>query len=118
MLKALRICVLLVPLCAQAQGLVVEAEVMEGSSDVELPSGGHVRYAILHHKHEKDQANLAQWLRHNKDAHVSFQTRDGASHPAVLQRLKDCFGRGLLLYADAVKLRTKETIRLSLGTAD
>jgi len=108
----------LVPLCVQAQGLVVEAEVMEASSDIELPGAAHVRYAILHHKHERDQASLAQWLRHHKGARVSFQTRDGASHPAVLQRLKACFGRGLLLYADPVQLGTKETIRLSLAATD
>ena len=110
--------VFLVPVCVQAQGLVVEAEVMEGSSDIELPGATHVRYAILHHKHQKDQASLAQWLRHHKDAHVSFQTRDGTSHPAVLQRLKDCFGRGLLLYADPVQLGTKDTIRLQLGATN
>jgi hypothetical protein len=119
MLRAsLWILLLLVPPCVQAQGLVVDAEVMEGSSDVELPGAAHVRYAILHHKHQRDQASLAQWLRHHKDAHVSFQTRDGTSHAAVLQRLKDCFGRGLLLYSDPVQLAAKETIRLSLGASD
>ncbi len=110
--------VFLVPVCVQAQGLVVEAEVMDASSGIELPGAAHVRYAIVHHKHERDQANLAQWLRHHKDAHVSFQTRDGTSHPAVLQRLKDCFGRGLLLYADPVQLGAKETIRLKLTAID
>ncbi len=119
MLRAsLWILVFVVPVCVQAQGLVMEAEVMEGSSKIELPGAAHVRYAILHHKHQRDQASLAQWLRHHKDAHVTFQTRDGTSHPAVLQRLKDCFGRGLLLYTDPVQLDAKDTIRLQLGTTN
>jgi len=107
--------VFLVPACVQAQGLLMEAEVMQGSSDIELPGAAHVRYAILHHKHQKDQASLAHWLRNHQDARVSFQTGDGTPHPAVLQRLKDCFGRGLLLYTAPVQLGAKDTIWLQLG---
>jgi hypothetical protein len=110
--------VVLLPVWAQAQGLAIEAEVMEGSTVIELPGAVHVRYAILHHKNQEDQASLADWLRHHLDAHVSFQTRDGAAHPAILQRLKDCFGRGLLLYTDPVQLGAKDTIRLQLGTTN
>jgi hypothetical protein len=111
----LRALVLSIPLSVHAQALVLEAEVMEGSADIELAGAEQVRYAIVHHKHQKDQASLAHWLRNHQDARVSFQTRDGTLHPAVLQRLKDCFGRGLLLYTAPVQLGAKDTIRLQLG---
>jgi hypothetical protein len=108
--------VLLIAMSAQAQGLVLEAEVMEGSTEVALPglAPNRVRYAVLHHKHQKDQASLAAWLQHHAGAHVSFETLDGAAHEAVLERLKHCFGRGLLLYTDSVRLKEKDVIRLRL----
>ena len=110
--------VALLPACAQAQGLVLEGEIMEGSAAIELPGAAHVRYAIVHHRYQEDQASLAEWLRHHSDPHVSFQTRDGTVHTAVLERLKDCFGRGLLLYTDPVQLEAKDTIRLQLGSTN
>jgi hypothetical protein len=109
---------LLASVSVQAETLTLEAEVLDGSADVELPGPTHVRYAILHHKHRNDQAGFAAWLRHHRDARVSFRTLDGASHEAVLQRLKHCFGRGLLLYTDAVRLEQKDVIRLQLGAND
>ena len=112
--------VVLLAVSVQAQGLVLEAEVMEGSEGVELPglTPHQIRYAILHHKQRKDQASFAAWLRGHGAARVSFQTLDGTTHQAVLQRLKHCFGRGLLLYTDAVRLEAKAVIRLRLGEAD
>jgi hypothetical protein len=119
MLRALMgVLAFLVSLWVQAETLSLEAEVLEGSGAIELPGPTRVRYAILHHKQQKDQANFAAWLRHHGDAHVSFQTLDGAYHKAVLQRLKHCFGRGLLLYTDAVRLEEKDVIRLRLGADD
>lgn len=102
---------------AQSQELILDAEVMEGSSAIELPgiAPKQVRYAIVHHKQQKDQARIAAWLRNHGGARVSFQTGDGKVHPAILQRLKDCFGRGLLLYTDPVRLQAKAVIRLQLG---
>jgi hypothetical protein len=55
----------LIAASVQAQGLVLEAEVLEGSAAIALPGLTHdqVRYVLLHHKHQKDQASLAAWLR-------------------------------------------------------
>ena len=112
--------VLLIAASIQAQGLALDAEVMESSADLALPGLTHdqVRYAILHHKQQKDQASLAAWLRSHGSTRISFQTLDGTVHQAVLQRLKHCFGRGLLLYTDPVRLEAKAVIRLRLGEAD
>jgi hypothetical protein len=114
--RSIGMLVFLFAMSAQAQGLVLEAQVMEASSDVELPGLGskRVRYVVLHHKHQKDQASLAAWLQHHAGARVSFETLDGAAHEAVLERLKHCFGRGLLLYTDSVRLKEKDVIRLRL----
>ena len=108
--------VLLIAASVQAQGLALEAEVMEATTDVALPALAphQVRYLVLHHKHQQDQASLAAWLQHHGGAQVSFQTPDGTLHQAVLQRLKHCFGRGLLLYTDPVWLKEKDVIRLQL----
>jgi hypothetical protein len=112
--------VVLIAASGQAQGLILEAEVLEGSADIMLPGLTHnqVRYVLVHHKHQKDQATLATWLRGHGDARVSFQTPDGTVHQAVLQRLKHCFGRGLLLYTDPVRLEAKAMIRLRLEAPD
>ena len=102
-----------------AGSLVLEAEVMESSAGVAVPGSGsaHVRTALLHHKHERDQAAFAQWLRGHQSGVVSFVVSDGSTHQAILHRLKHCFGRGLLLYADDVALAEKAVIRLELPLA-
>jgi len=100
-----------------AAELTLEAEVLEPTTEVELPalSPHPVQFLVLHHKHDQDQASLAAWLRQHGGAQVTFQTLDGTVHQAVLQRLKHCFGRGLLLYTDPVRLKEKDVIRLQLG---
>lgn len=109
---------LLVATVCQAQELVLEVEVMEGSPALELPgpAGNRVRYALVHHKHPQDQASFAAWLQQHSGAKVAFETPDGAAHDALLRRLDHCFGRGLLLYTDPVELKAKGVMRLRLGT--
>ena len=114
------IAVLTLVLCAagaHAQDLVLEAEVMEGSGDIALRglAPNRVGYALVHHKHQADQASFASWLRQHAGAQVAFEAPDGTVHAAVIERLKHCFGRGLLLYMDAVALKEKDVIRLRLG---
>ena len=50
----------------------------------------------------------------NDGAQVEFRTQDGETHPAVLHRLKHCFGRGLLLYSAPVDFKEKDVIELRL----
>ena len=101
---------------ATADDLVLDAEVMEAAA-VEVPDLGQasVRYALVHHKHHADQGALARWLQRHDGASVSFRAADGVSHHAVLHRLKHCFGRGLLFYADPVPLHAGDLIRLQLA---
>jgi hypothetical protein len=57
---------------------------------------------------------LAAWLQEHGGAAITFQAKNGAAHEAVLQRLKHCFGRGLLLYSERVELQARDVIRLRL----
>ena len=98
----------------------LDAEVLEGSGSLDLAGdrAGSVRYALIHHAREPDQAAFAEWLRSHKSAQVNFMTEDGTSHQGVLSRMKHCFGRGLLIYADPVGLAEKDSVRLELPMAD
>jgi hypothetical protein len=107
------------PCSLWAGSLVLEAEVMESAEGIAIPGAGsaQVRSALIHHKHDRDQAAFAQWLRGHQSGVVSFVVSDGNAHQAILHRLKHCFGRGLLLYADDVALAEKAVIRLELPVA-
>ena len=102
-----------------AGSLVLEAEVMESSAGVGVPGIGsaQVRSAVLHHKHERDQAAFSEWPRGHQSGVVKFVASDGSAHQAILYRLKHCFGRGLLLYTTSVSLAEKAVIRLELPVA-
>ncbi|MBI2754466.1 MAG: hypothetical protein HYX46_13305 [Betaproteobacteria bacterium] len=106
--------VLFTAISVQAREMLLDAEVMEGSPGIELPAfaGNKIRYAIVHHKQQQDQASFAAWLRRHSGARVSFETPDGAAHQAVMHRLDHCFGRGLMLYTDPVQLKAKQVVRL------
>ena len=96
--------------------LMMEAEVLEGSGAMAMPGAAPdpIRYAIVHHHRAQDQARLSTWLRTRSGSLVTFFTKDGVSHQAVLKRLKHCFGRGLLVYSDLVDLAEKDIVRLGL----
>jgi len=104
-------------LCAES--LVLEVEVMESSEGMTIPGAGstHVRFAVIHHKHERDQTAFSEWLRGLQSGPVSFVANDGNTHQGILRRLKHCFGRGLLLYINSVSLAEKAVIRLELPLA-
>ena|SRR2546426_1441162 len=102
-----------------AETLVLEAEVMEGSQGMVVPGMGfsEMRYAIVHHNHERDQAAFSGWLRGHQSGVVKFVASDGSTHQGMLHRLKHCFGRGLLLFTTSISLAEKAVIRLELPVA-
>src|SRR2546425_12853670 len=80
-----------------AGNLVLEAEVMESSEEMAIPGVGsaHVRSAVIHHKHERDQAAFSEWLRDHQSGGGEICARDREGQPAMLERRKACFARGL-----------------------
>lgn len=96
--------------------LTMEAEVLEGSLALTVPglASESVHYALVHHHRSQDQSDLSAWLRSRGGSRVTFVTKDGQSHQGVLNRLKHCFGRGLLIYSDRASLAEKEIVWLEL----
>ncbi len=99
-----------------AGSLVLDGEVLEGSGSVAVPglAPESVRYAVVHHYRAQDRSDLSAWLRSRGGSPVTFVTKDGRAHQGVLNRLKHCFGRGLLIFSDPVDLAEKEIVRLEL----
>ena len=101
---------------AMAGPLFMEAEVLESSGSVVVPgfASESVHYAVVHHHRSQDRSDLSAWLRSRGGSRVTFVTKDGLSHQGVLNRLKHCFGRGILIYSDRADLADKEIVRLEL----
>ena len=101
-------------LLARAEMGVLDAEVLEASRAVEVPgaAASRIRFLMLHHKHSKDRSRLSDWLRRHDGAQVEFRAQDGETYTAVLHRLKHCFGRGLLFYAEPVDFKQKDVIEI------
>lgn len=57
-----------------------------------------VTLIVFHHRDQNDRARLAALLGQHAGGYVEFQTADGTWHPAIVLRLKSCFGRGLLVF--------------------
>ncbi len=84
-----------------------------------LESGGNgrlgVTWVIFHHRDAADRARLGELLRQLTAASVEFQTPDGQWHAAAVERLKTCFGRGLLLFpAGSARLAEKDEFLLRI----
>jgi len=79
-------------------------EVMESSealnSSVARLNG--LRYLLIHHANSADRDTLSQWLTEHSGAEVVF-TFQNKSYKGILCRLANCFGRGLLIYADDIQ---------------
>jgi hypothetical protein len=90
----------------------LECEVLEisGPSASSAKPLAAIGYAIVRQKNPDDRDRLSAWLRTHSGAEVTFATPDGHDHQGVLRRLRMCFGRGLLLFADPVTLKEGETI--------
>jgi hypothetical protein len=55
--------------------------------------------AVIFHQSEKsDGPRLGELLLAHTGEQVEFETPDGKKHAATVERVKNCFGRGLLLF--------------------
>jgi hypothetical protein len=64
---------------------------------------------IFHQRDKADGPRLGQLLLAHTGEQVEFETPDGRRHAATVERVKSCFGRGLLLFHTSEgKLEAKE----------
>jgi len=87
-----------------------------GSSDAlqsSIPKLNGVRYLLLHQANSADRETLSEWLTGHSGAEVTFVFK-GEKHKAILCRLANCFGRGLLIYVGDVRPVKRDIIDVSL----
>lgn len=73
---------------------------------------------IFHQRDKADGPRLGELLKAHTGEQVEFETADGRWHGATVERVRSCFGRGLLLFASSRgKLAAKEdfVVRFSAG---
>ncbi|MGE5326807.1 MAG: hypothetical protein ACM3NO_07190 [Deltaproteobacteria bacterium] len=58
-----------------------------------------VTAVIFHQSDKADGPRLGELLLAHTGEQVEFETPDGKQHAATVERVKSCFGRGLLLFA-------------------
>ncbi len=64
---------------------------------------------VFHQRDKADGPKLGELLKKYSGQEIEFETADGKTHRATVERLKSCFGRGLLVFAsDEANLGMKE----------
>lgn len=96
----------------------LECQVLEvsGPSTAASRPLAAIGYAILRHKNSDDRERLSAWLRAHSGTEITFAAADGHPHRGVLRRLRMCFGRGLLIFVDPVKLKEGQTIVIDFSS--
>lgn len=93
--------------------VAIPCEVME-TSQAKLTSFSNevaIHYALIHHRDARERPALSKCLKKQTAHEVSF-CYEGRKCRAILFRLDHCFGRGLLIYFDEVRLKKGAIIRL------
>ena len=71
---------------------------------------------IFHQRDKADGPKLSELLEKYAGQEVEVETGDGKRHRATVERIKSCFGRGMLIFsADEANLRVKEDFILHFG---
>jgi len=90
----------------------VACRVMESFPDQRLG----VSAVLFHQRDKPDGPVLGEFLLAHSGQVAEIETADGRSHRVTVFRVKSCFGRGLLLLSNAVKLAPKDQFVLNLAT--
>jgi hypothetical protein len=91
--------VLIAPLLAVAQGephpapVTITCRALEVHTDTELKAA----IIVFHQRDPAQRSELAELLRKHSGQMVEIQAGGGQWHPAQLERLRSCFGRGMLM---------------------
>ena len=92
----------------------VACRVMESFPDQRLG----VSAVLFHQRDKPDGPVLGEFLLAHSGQVAEIETADGRSHQVTVFRVKSCFGRGLLLLPNAVKLAPKDEFVLKLATTN
>jgi hypothetical protein len=87
---------------------VMEAKKAESSSSEPVKQ---IYYLLIHHKDPKDREALSYCLKRKTDHEVTFSYQN-EKYRGILFRLDHCFGRGLLIYFQDIKLKRGDKILL------
>ncbi len=100
-----------------AKLIKLECEVLEISCPAAASTEplAAIRYALVRQRNPDDSGRLSQWLRTRSGAEVTFTAADGRLHRGILRRLRMCFGRGLLVFAEPVDVKEGETIMIDFS---
>lgn len=74
---------------------------------------------IFHQRDKADGPRLGELLLAHTGEEVEFQSPDGRWHRATVERVKSCFGRGLLLFSSRqAKLAAKENFVVNFAPSN
>jgi len=95
------ILVLLTPALAIGQSEQHLASVTIACRALEVHTDPQLKVAVIvfHQRSQEQSSELAAALREHSGQMVEIQGDDGTWHTARMERLKSCFGRGLLMLA-------------------
>ncbi|MBW1924849.1 MAG: hypothetical protein JRJ35_15385 [Deltaproteobacteria bacterium] len=71
---------------------------------------------LIHHANAADRPLLSRWLKENSGKEVTFVV-DRETGRGVLYRLAHCFGRGLLIHGESLKVEARDIIEVFLTPA-
>ncbi len=104
---------------APAQKKSEEAIVACRSMEVFVSERVGATAVIFHQRDKADGPRLGELLLAHSGEEVEFETSDGQRHRATVERVKSCFGRGLLLFtANEAKVAANEEIVLHFFVGD
>lgn len=92
-------------------------EVLEVSPPFQTDSSvlNQTHYILIHHANATDREVLSKWLKANSGKEVWFIVND-MKYKGVLCRMPHCFGRGLLVHINGIKLKDRDIIDVILPT--
>ena len=105
---------LLVPIPSVSQNIEIKCEVLDvgGPSISEtIKPLNNTRYILLHHADVQEQMLLSKCLKRYNGKEIIFSIK-GTSCRGIIYRLPHCFGRGLILYNDTIKVKKKSIIKI------
>ncbi len=111
--------ILFAPAGGFAEDLVrIPCEVLEVSPEPDTDAArlSGCRFMLIHHANAADRPLLSRWLKENSGKEVTFVV-DRETGRGVLYRLAHCFGRGLLIHGESLKVEARDIIEVFLTPA-